>query len=165
MRFRRRRSRQHGEYPPSFTHAWLARTLPSTSAAEARGVLQRMRDRGWTEAEIAERILPYLPPMPPAPAGEEGPAGAGRATSVPAGVSTAWLDVHLPAMDREQIRLVVEELERRGWSTTEVTVAVLPHLLPKLPSADATAILAGLRELGLTEEEIARLAPACSPDS
>ncbi len=63
-------------------------------------------------------------------------------------------------MDRGQIRLVVEELEGRGWAATEVAVAVLPHLLPKLPPADADAILAGLRELGMTDEELARLGPS-----
>ncbi len=118
-----------------------------------------MRDRGWTEAEIAERIMPYMPRTPPTAAQDEAPAGGGRAVSVPAEVSTDWLDRHLPAMDREQIRLVVEELERRGWPTTKVTFAVLPHLLPKLPPADVNAILAQLSALGMSQEEIARLAP------
>ena len=116
-----------------------------------------MRDRGWTEAEIAERILPYMPRIPSTPARDEAPGGGG--ISVPAEVSIDWLDGHLPAMDREQIRLVVEELERRGWPTTKVTFTVLPHLLPKLPPADANAILAELRALGLSQEEIGRLAP------
>jgi len=110
-----------------------------------------MRGRGWTEAEVAERILPYMPPAPPAGDGE-------RALSMPARASTAWLDHQLPAMDREQIRAVVEELEGRGWPAAEVAIAVLPHLLPKLAPADANAILAGLRELGMTEEELTRLA-------
>lgn len=119
-----------------------------------------MRRRGWTEAEIAERILPYMPPTSPPTAGGDARAGAGRATSVPARVSTAWLDRRLPAMDRGQIRQVVEELERRGWPAAELSLAVLPHLLPKLSPADAKAILAGLRELGLSEEQLARLGPS-----
>lgn len=133
--------------------------LPTASAREAQGLLLRMRERGWTEAEIAERILPYMPRVPPTAAHDEALGGEGRAISVPAEVSTDWLDRHLPAMDREQIRLVVEELERRGWPTTKVTFAVLPHLVPKLPPADAKAILAELSALGLSQEEIARLAP------
>lgn len=159
MWFRRRRSSRPppGEYPPSFTHAWIRRTLPTASAREAQGLLQRMRDRGWTEAEIAERILPYMPRIPPSAASDEAPGGGG--IPVPADVSTDWLDRHLPAMDREQIRLVVEELERRGWPTTKVTFTVLPHLLPKLPPEDAKAILTELEALGLSQEEIARLAP------
>jgi hypothetical protein len=116
-----------------------------------------MRSRGWTEAEVAERILPYMP-APSAAGAQSG--GDASAISVPAQVSTAWLDRHLPAMDRGQIRLVVEELEQRGWRPTELAVAVLPHLLPKLERADADAILGGLRELGMTEEEVARLAPS-----
>ena len=161
MRFRRRRSRPpRGEYPPSFTHAWIRQTLPTASPAEARGVLQRMRDRGWTEAEVAERILPFMPQLPEPAAGRDARAGGPPAPSVPDRVSTAWLDRRLPAMDREEIRLVVEELERRGWPATELATAVLPHLLGKLGPADANAILAGLRELGMTEEEIARLAPS-----
>ncbi len=52
---------------------------------------------------------------------------------------------------------VVDELERRGWSPGDAAVAVLPHLLPKLPPEEVDAILAGLREIGLSEEDIARL--------
>lgn len=120
-----------------------------------------MRDRGWTEAEVAERILPYMPrtPSPPASTHDDPQPGGERAISVPADVSTAWLDHHLPFMDRGQIRLVVEELERRGWPATKLTLAVLPHLLPKLPPADANAILTELEALGLSKEQIARLAP------
>lgn len=81
------------------------------------------------------------------------------AVSVPQRASTRWLDAHLPAMDRTQIRLVVEELERRNWPPTDLAIAVLPHLLPKLPPEDATAIVSGLKELGLNNEEIARLTP------
>ena len=62
-------------------------------------------------------------------------------------------------MDRGQVRLVVEELERRGWPPTRLAVAVLPHLLPKLPPEDVDAILAGLKQLGMTDDEIARLVP------
>jgi len=121
VRFRRRRSSRppHGEYPPSFTHAWIRQTLPTASPGEARALLKTMRDRGWTEAEVAERILPYLPPDPPAAAGEDTEPGDGRATSL---------------------------------------LARVAEVLPKLPPAEADALLAGLRELGMTEEEIARLA-------
>lgn len=118
-----------------------------------------MRRKGWTEEEVAQRILPFMPPLTPTPEGGEAEAVGPRAVSVPPRVSTRWLDRHLPAMDRTQIRLVVEELERRGWPPTDLAVAVLPHLLPKLPHEDADAILAGLKELGLTDGEIARLAP------
>ncbi len=160
MRFcPRRRRPPPGEYPPSFTHAWIRRTLPSASAAEAGALLNTMRGRGWTDAEIADRILPFMPPGTATPASGDAQPGGLWEVSVPARVSTAWLDRHLPAMDREQIRFVVEELERRGWASTDLAVAVLPHLLPKLSPADADAILAGLRELGLTEQELARLAP------
>ena len=78
-----------------------------------------MRDRGWTEAEVAERILPYMPAIPPAPASDETRAGEERAIAVLARVSA---------------------------------------VLPKLPPADADALLAELRELGMTEKEIAHLA-------
>ena len=160
MKFRRRRGRPPpGEYPPSFTHAWIRQTLPTASPAEARALLQTMRGRGWTEAEVAERILPYMPPASPTQASGDGRAAKTPVVSVPAQVSIAWLDRRLPVMDRGEIQLVVEELERRGWPATEVAIAVLPQLLPKLPPADAKAILAGLSELGMTEQEIARLAP------
>jgi len=138
--------------------AWFRQTLPSASPVEARAVLERMRRKGWTEAEIAEQILPYMPRARPGQAGSVARAG-GAGISVPARVSNAWLDQQLPAMDREQIRFVVEELEQRGWPATKVAVAVLPHLLPKLPAEDADAILAGLKRLGMTDDEIARLRP------
>jgi len=160
LRRRRQRARPpRGEYPPSFTHAWIRGTLPTASPAEARALLHTMRRRGWTEAEVAERILPYMPVGPPIRARGDVPAGRGQGVQVPAPVSTAWLDRHLPAMDREQIRLVVEELERRGWPATRLAMAVMPHVLPKLSTADANAIRVGLRELGMTEEELDRLSP------
>jgi hypothetical protein len=149
-----------GEFPPSFTRGWLRLTLPSASPAEARAVLERMRQRGWTEEEVAELILPYMPRSKPGRTEVGARAVGPPAVPVPAQVSTAWLDQQLPAMDRKQIRLVVEELERRGWPPTKLAVAVLPHLLPKLPAEDANAILAGLEQLGMTEDEIARLRPS-----
>jgi hypothetical protein len=119
-----------------------------------------MRARGWTEAEVAERILPFMPPTAAAaPSGGDASAGGPPAVSLPARVSAAWLDRHLPPMSRKEMSAVVEELERRGWAAGDVAVAVLPHLLPKLPPADADAILAGLKALGMTEGEVARLAP------
>ncbi|MCP9490526.1 MAG: hypothetical protein MSC31_11710 [Solirubrobacteraceae bacterium MAG38_C4-C5] len=77
-----------------------------------------MRGRGWTEAEVAERILPYMPPIPPA--AESGDTGPGEVPAISA-------------------------------------LARVSAVLPKLAPADANALLAGLRELGMTEEEIARL--------
>lgn len=114
--------------------------------------MDHLRRKGWSEEEIAAHILPYMPkPRPPLP-GE-----VSRFTQLPDPVSTAWLDQQLPAMEREEIRHVVDELERRGWSPADAAVAVLPHLLPKLPPEDVDAVLAGLREIGLSEEDLARL--------
>ncbi len=158
---RRRKKLEPGEYPPSFTQGWLRLVLPSATPAEARAILEGMRGKGWTEAEVAQRLLPFMPPgaLVSPERGQE-PTSDPREVMVPAGVSATWLDRHLPTMDRTQIRLVVEELERRGWPPTDLAVAVLPHLLPKLPPEDADAILAGLAQLGLSDEEIARLRPA-----
>jgi hypothetical protein len=101
-------------------------------------------------------------PWPPAAPGARAatgspgdPSAPGLAAPVPTDVSGAWLDEHLPAMDRRQMRLVVEELERRGWPPGTVALAVLPHLLPKLAAEDARAIRAGLANLGMTPAEIA----------
>lgn len=91
------------------------------------------------------------------PGGEAlgGPRGE-RPDALPPGVTPSWLDQHLPGMDRRQLGLVVDELERRGWPPGTVAMAVLPHLLPTLSAEDARAVVAGLAELGLTEGEIAR---------
>jgi len=158
---RRRKKLEPGEYPPSFTQGWLRLVLPSATPAEARAILEGMRGKGWTEAEVAQRLLPFMPPGALAsPERGQEPTPDLPEVMVPAGVSATWLDRHFPTMDRTQIRLVVEELERRGWPPTDLAVAVLPHLLPKLPPEDADAILAGLAQLGLSDEEIARLRPA-----
>ena len=138
----------------------MQQTLPTCSPAEARAAVEHLRRKGWTEEQLAEQILPYMPRVDRWAARRAARGPGPKTVSVPPGVSMTWLDEHLPTMDREQIRLVVEELEGRGWPPTEVAVAVLPHLLPKLPAADADAILAGLRELGMTEEELARLSPS-----
>jgi hypothetical protein len=81
---------------------------------------------------------------------------ADPALALPSDVTRSWLDEHLPRMDRRQLRLVVDELERRGWPSGAVAMAVLPHLLPTLPAADKRAVVAGLAQLGMTGVEIAR---------
>lgn len=131
----------------------MQQTLPTTTPAEARAGVEHLRRKGWTEEELAQKILPYMPRQAP-------PAGGRAATAVvlPDPVTRHWLDRELPAMDRGQIRQVVDELERRGWPAARAAVTVLPHLLPRLPPEDAQAILAGLRELGMSESEIASVA-------
>lgn len=147
-----------GEYPESFTRAWVQATLPSAGAAEARRTVEHLRGKGWSDEKLAEFVLPYMP-RDPRP-GMLGPAtGAGSAeVTVPAHVSQAWLDRHLPDMDPRRMRHVVDELERRGWTVADAAVAVLPHLLPKLRDEDARAILDGLPRLGLSESQIAQVA-------
>jgi hypothetical protein len=168
-----------GEYPEGFVKGFMARTLPSTTPDEAASAVSHLRGKGWTEERLAEFILPYMPrggpgqargavaddrPAPwqaqPDRAQVEPARGAQldgtRDLSLPADVTRPWLAQHLPALDRYQLRLVVDELERRGWPTGTVATIVLPHLLPKLPADDARAIVAGLADLGMSEEEIAR---------
>ena len=84
------------------------------------------------------------------------PPAAGPSLTLPPDVTRSWLDEHLPQMDRRQLRLVVDELERRGWPSGVVAMAVLPHLLPTLPAADRRAVVAGLSKLGMDGVEIAR---------
>lgn len=178
MRWRRpgKPERVPGEYPESFVKGFMQQTLPSATPAQAASGVRHLRSKGWSEEKLAELILPYMPrggpvapgpaphvsaPRLPAPPGSAPPPlGARRAQAqpglVPADVTPAWLNEHLPAMDRRQMRLVVDELEARGWPSGTVAVAVLPHLLPKLPAEDARAIIAGLAELGMSEEEIVR---------
>lgn len=147
--FRRRSTRPpRGEFPPGFTESFMRQTLPTTSPAEAEAAVDHLRKKGWSEERLAKHIFPFMPRSP----------RAAESSHVPPGASSVWLDRHLPGMNREQIAGVVDELERRGWSPAEVAVAVLPHLLPKLPREDADAVLAGLVEIGLPPDEIARLA-------
>ncbi|MGI8945177.1 MAG: hypothetical protein ACR2GL_02910 [Thermoleophilaceae bacterium] len=141
--------RERSSYPTTFTEGWTRRTLQSASPAEADKVLAKLRRDGWTEQQLADRVLPYMPPAAPSPA----------VASIPPEVSRAWLDEHLGGMEREEITRVVEELERQGWSTPDIGLVVMPHLLPKLPPEDAEAILAELGKLGLTDDEIAELRP------
>jgi hypothetical protein len=148
--------RVHGEYPESFVKGWMALTLPSTTPAEAASAVRHLRSKGWTEQQLADFILPYMPRdgrPPPASGARAEPA---QGSSLPSNVTRLWLDRHLPALDRPQLRLVVDELERRGWPSGTVAMTVLPHLLPMLPAEDARAIVAGLADLGMTDDEIAR---------
>ena len=150
MRFRRRRKRlAPGEFPEHVTRAYVQRTLPTATPTEARRTVEYLRGKGWSDDKLAQQILPFMPPD-----AVTGP----DAVSVPDPVSRHWLQDELPAMTPTQIRLVVEELERRGWTTRDTAIVVLPHLLPKLPDDDALAILAGAKRLGLTDDEVERLA-------
>ena len=157
MRWRRSKPRRvPGEYPESFVKAWMAQTLPTTTPAEAESAVGHLRSKGWTEQQLAEFILPYMPREDRSPAAFRARAVQEPPIELPPVVSTDWLYAHLPALDRGQIGLVVDELERRGWSPGTVAMAVLPYLLPKLPAEDAQAVVAGLARLGMSEEEIAR---------
>jgi hypothetical protein len=183
MGFRRRDKRPPpGEYPESFTRAFVRWTLPSATPAQARSTVEHLRRKGWSEVKLAEYVLPFMPPdvdlaprtargiaLDPGSAPAQGSGLSGPAevsvpaefslpaeVSVPAQVPDGWLDRQLPTMTPKQIRLVVEELERRAWATRDVAMAVLPHLLPKLRVEDADAILAGLREMGVSEDDLVR---------
>jgi hypothetical protein len=163
MRFLRRSNKpkpreEREEYPESFTRAWVQATLPSASAAEARSTVEHLRGNGWSDEKLAELVLPYMP-RDPRP-GMLGPAPDDEAVEVPVPthVSPDWLDRHLPEMDPRQLRHVVDELEKRGWSAADAAVAVLPHLLPKLREDDAQAIIDSLPRLGMSEAQIARVA-------
>ncbi|MDP2341560.1 MAG: hypothetical protein Q8O67_11400 [Deltaproteobacteria bacterium] len=92
------------------------------------------------------------------PRAEQPPAAppADPPVALPPDVTRSWLDEHLRQMDRRQLRFVVDELERRGWPSGAVAMAVLPHLLPTLPIADRRAVIAGLSKLGMNGVEIAR---------
>ena len=147
MRLRRQKKRERGEFPPSFTANFMRQTLPTATPAEARRSIEHLRSKGWTEEELREKILPFMP-RPPRPI----PPGT---ISPPPHVSRVWLDQNLPRMERSDIERIVHELEGRGWRTMDIAVAVLPHLLPKLSGEDADAILAGMREIGMTDAEIA----------
>jgi hypothetical protein len=152
---RRRKRPPPGEYPEQFTRAFVRQTLPSATPAQARSTVEHLRGKGWSEAKLAQYVLPYMPPDADPPRTAAG--SAAEDVSVPTPVSAAWLDQQLPVMAPRQIRLVVDELERQGWSARDAAVAVLPHLVPKLAEADARAILAGLERLGLSDDEAARL--------
>jgi hypothetical protein len=151
----------------------MARTLPTATPAEAAAAVRHLRHEGWSEEKLAEFILPYMPrgggeagfpgrqPAPGAAPGAQAGQGPGTRSRADAillapDVDQGWLDAHLPAMDRRQMRLVVDELEGRGWPPGRVALAVLPHLLPKLPPDDVQAIVAGLADLGMSDEEIER---------
>lgn len=144
-----------GEYPENFVKGWMATTLPSATPAEAASAVRHLRGKGWSEEDLVRFILPYMP-REPSPAPPPRDAHGQPAIALPPVVTTDWLDEHLPAMDLRQLRNVVDELERRGLPPGTMAMAVLPHLLPKLPPEEARALVAGLANLGMTDDEIAR---------
>jgi hypothetical protein len=46
--------------PHRFTDAWIKETVPGLSNGEVAYVVEDMRKRGWTEAELARRVYPYV---------------------------------------------------------------------------------------------------------
>ena len=140
-----------GEYPESFKRAWIQQTLPSTHPAEARRTIEYLRSQGWDDDTLARDILPFMPVDWTKVAPNVAPP------PVPPRASPGWFDANLPSMSADEIRLVVRELESRGWPARDTALTILPHLLPKLSASEADAILAGLSDLGASDEDIARL--------
>ena len=160
MKWRRSKksTRAPGQFAEANVRSFMRTTLPTVSPVQAQAQVQYLRGQGWSEEWIAQFILPYMPPEPPPPpagtGADPGSAAGAYGVVVPPTVSREWLDHNLPAMDRGQMRRVVEELERRGWSSGTVAMAVLPHLLPKLGADEQQVILRALADMGMTEEEI-----------
>jgi hypothetical protein len=48
--------------PPRVTQRWIEAVAPALTPDALRPFLQALRVRGWNEAELRERVLPYLPP-------------------------------------------------------------------------------------------------------
>jgi hypothetical protein len=49
------------ELPARVTQAWIERTLPNLTRAEALEVVHALRQKGWGEDELVSRVLPHLP--------------------------------------------------------------------------------------------------------
>ena len=48
------------ELPPRVTQAWIERTGPRLTPEATAPFLRDLRDRGWSDDEIAERVRPHL---------------------------------------------------------------------------------------------------------
>jgi hypothetical protein len=58
------------EIPSRITQSWIERTVPRLTARELDELLNAMRDRNWSDDDIAGRVLPYVhrgeaDPLPP----------------------------------------------------------------------------------------------------
>ena len=49
------------ELPGRSTQNWIVETVRSCSPGQVRVLLEEMRRRGWSEADITPRVRPYLP--------------------------------------------------------------------------------------------------------
>jgi hypothetical protein len=49
------------ELPGRFTQNWVVQTVPQLHPGQVRVLLEEMRRRGWSEADITRRVRPYLP--------------------------------------------------------------------------------------------------------
>jgi hypothetical protein len=46
--------------PHRFTDAWIKKNVPRMSPSHVQYVIRDMRKRGWSDAEIARRVYPYV---------------------------------------------------------------------------------------------------------
>lgn len=50
--------------PTRITQRWIEDTVPSLGAAELEAVLAAMRQRGWSERDLIERVYPFVASKP-----------------------------------------------------------------------------------------------------
>jgi hypothetical protein len=50
----------YAEMPSRVTDAWLREAVPTLTERGLATLVEELRRRGWTEAELARRVYPYV---------------------------------------------------------------------------------------------------------
>jgi hypothetical protein len=98
--------------PNRVTERWLKQNVPPLSRAELIDLIERLRERGWDERSL-ENVTKHSSHGPP--------------NRLPQRVTFEWIARTIPLMSAFQLRSLISELHKRGWTGSEIREGVMPH--------------------------------------
>jgi len=103
---RRSRFRPPKKLPPRVTQTWLEESVPLMSTGQIRQTLGQLADRGWTKADIRQRVLPL--------------AATVTLDALPKRVTMAFLEERAMLLPPSQARDVARAMRERGWDEQDI---------------------------------------------
>lgn len=98
-------------FPDRITERYLTDNVPSMDRDELVGLMALLRERGWDDKRIDDEMLSHSPLNPP--------------SRLPARITPAWLETHVPLLTATRTRRLVRELRKRRWSDKDIRTHVL----------------------------------------